>query len=182
MARWELRKATQILRAGRALPTQRGNPRKRGPGKAVLWAQSARRPRPRWRFVQSLVTPGEAQRNGFAGKRRSKGTNAVFAARRKRSGVDFATTSRHGQSNPPRRAEPCSFAGAAKFPESPPKPLTPPSHPSAPDTAQLGQNTPSYKPRTPAETAPDPTPSWGCWPASPDTAGSRERRTQAPGK
>ena len=52
VARRELRKATQILRAGRALPTQRGNPRKRGPGKAVLWAQSAHRPRPRWRFSE----------------------------------------------------------------------------------------------------------------------------------
>ena len=50
VARRELRKATQILRAGRTLPTQRDNPRKRGPGKAVLWAQSAHRPRPRWRF------------------------------------------------------------------------------------------------------------------------------------
>src|SRR5699024_6383687 len=59
------------------------------------------RSRPRWRFAQSLVTPDEAQRSGFAGKRRSKGTNAVFAARRKRSGVDFATTSRHGQSRSP---------------------------------------------------------------------------------
>ena len=57
--------------------------------------------RPRERFAQSLVTPGKAQRSGFAGKRRSKGTNAVFAARRKRSGVDFATTSRHGHSNSP---------------------------------------------------------------------------------
>ena len=57
--------------------------------------------RPRWRFAQSLVAPGEAQRSGSAGKRRSKGTTAVFAARRKRSGVDFATTSRHGQSRPP---------------------------------------------------------------------------------
>ena len=72
-----------------------------GPGKAVLWARSVQRPRPRWRFVQSLVTPGKAQRSGFAGKRRSKGTNAVFAVRRKRSGVDFATTSCHGQSNSP---------------------------------------------------------------------------------
>ena len=52
VARRELRKATQILRAGRALPTQRDNPRKRGPGKAVLWAQSAHRPRPRWRFSE----------------------------------------------------------------------------------------------------------------------------------
>ena len=59
------------------------------------------RSRPRWRFAQSLVAPGEAQRSGFAGKRRSKGTSAVFAARRKRSRVDFATTSRHGQSNSP---------------------------------------------------------------------------------
>ena len=57
--------------------------------------------RPRRRFAQSLVAPGEAQRSGFAGKRRSKGTNAVFAARRKRSGVDFATTSRRGQSHSP---------------------------------------------------------------------------------
>ena len=52
VARRELRKATQILRAGRALPTQRDNPRKWGPGKAVLWAQSAHRPRPRWRFSE----------------------------------------------------------------------------------------------------------------------------------
>ena len=59
------------------------------------------RSRPRWRFAQSLVAPGESQRSGFAGKRRSKGTSAVFAARRKRSRVDFATTSRHGQSNSP---------------------------------------------------------------------------------
>ena len=47
-----MRKATQILRAGRALPTQRDNPRKRGPGKAVIWAKSAHRPRPRWRFSE----------------------------------------------------------------------------------------------------------------------------------
>ena len=33
VARRELRKATQILRAGRLLPTQRDHPRKRGPGK-----------------------------------------------------------------------------------------------------------------------------------------------------
>ena len=52
-------------------------------------------------WVISLVPPGEAQRSGFAGKRRSKGTSAVFATRRKRSRVDFATTSRHGQSNSP---------------------------------------------------------------------------------
>ena len=52
-------------------------------------------------WVISLVPPGEAQRSGFAGKRRSKGTSAVFATRRKRSRVDFATTSRHGQSRSP---------------------------------------------------------------------------------
>ena len=68
--------------------------------------------RPRWRFAQSLVTPGEAQRSGFAGKRRSKGTNAVFAARRKRSGVDFATTSRHGQSRSPPALRPQARFGA----------------------------------------------------------------------
>ena len=68
--------------------------------------------RPRWRLAQSLVTPGEAQRSGFAGKRRSKGTNAVFAARRKRSGVDFATTSRHGQSRSPPALRPQARFGA----------------------------------------------------------------------
>ena len=93
--------ALLILRAGRAARCSRGNPRKRGPGKGdyehkvLIWS------RPRRRFAQSLVAPGEAQRSGFAGKRRSKGTNAVFAARRKRSGVDFATTSRRGQSHSP---------------------------------------------------------------------------------
>ena len=72
-----------------------------GPGKGdyehevLIWS------RPRRRFAQSLVAPGEAQRSGFAGKRRSKGTNAVFAARRKRRQADFATTSRHGQSHSP---------------------------------------------------------------------------------
>ena len=101
VARIKWRNATQILRAGNVLPNPRGNPRKWGPGKGdyehevLIWS------RPRWRFAQSLVTPDEAQRSGFAGKRRSKGTNAVFAARRKRSGVDFATTSRHGQSHSP---------------------------------------------------------------------------------
>ena len=55
-ARKKSRKATQILRAGRAPPIQRDHPRKRGPGKAVLWARSARRPRPRWRFAYFFAT------------------------------------------------------------------------------------------------------------------------------
>ena len=83
------------------------------------------RSRPRWRFAQSLVTPDEAQRSGFAGKRRSKGTNAVFAARRKRSGVDFATTSRHGQSRSPPAGGETSPAGNGTGLLSPPHP--PPS-------------------------------------------------------
>ena len=37
VARIEWQKAPQILRAGNVLPTSRGNPRKWGPGKAVLW-------------------------------------------------------------------------------------------------------------------------------------------------
>ena len=37
VARREFRPATQILRAGNFLPGPRVNPRKRGPGKAVLW-------------------------------------------------------------------------------------------------------------------------------------------------
>ena len=52
-------------------------------------------------LVNLSRTPGEAQRSGFAGKRRSKGAVAVFAVRRKRRQADFATTSRHGQSNSP---------------------------------------------------------------------------------
>ena len=85
----------------------------------LLWS------RPRRRFAQSLVAPGEAQRSGFAGKRRSKGTNAVFAARRKRSGVDFATTSRHGQSRSPPAGGETSPAGNGTGLLSPPHP--PPS-------------------------------------------------------
>ena len=50
MARKESRKATQILRAGRALPTQRGNPRKRGPGKGEYGHEVSILSRPRWRF------------------------------------------------------------------------------------------------------------------------------------
>ena len=110
--------ATQILRAGNFLPSQRDNPCQRGPGptppvrgemsrsdkggrvgdyehKVLIWS------RPRRRFAQSIVAPGEAQRSGFAGKRRSKGAVAVFAVRRKRRQADFATTSRRGQSNSP---------------------------------------------------------------------------------
>ena len=118
MARREFRPATQILRAGYVLPSLSGNSRNGGPGKGdyeheVLIGAGPyplcpfgtspldKGSRPRRRFAQSLVAPGEAQRSGFAGKRRSKGTNAVFAARRKRSGVDFATTSRRGQSHSP---------------------------------------------------------------------------------
>ena len=101
MAREETQTATQILRAEKSLPDPRGNPRNGGPGKGDYEHEVLIRSRPRWRFAQSLVAPGEAQRSGFAGKRRSKGTSAVFAARRKRSRVDFATTSRHGQSNSP---------------------------------------------------------------------------------
>ena len=111
--------ALLILRAGNVLLTSRGYPRIRGPGptppvrgrcrvatEGIGWATRSTGTvllwsRPRRRFAQSLVAPGEAQRSGFAGKRRSKGTNAVFAARRKRSGVDFATTSRRGQSHSP---------------------------------------------------------------------------------
>ena len=59
------------------------------------------RSRPRRVLGYLSRTPGEAQRSGFAGKRRSKEAVAVFAARRKRRQADFATTSRHGQSNSP---------------------------------------------------------------------------------
>ena len=52
-------------------------------------------------LVNLSRTPGEVQRSGFAGKRRSKEAVAVFAARRKRRQTDFATTCRHGQSNSP---------------------------------------------------------------------------------
>ena len=74
-------------------------------------------------WVISLVPPGEAQRSGFAGKRRSKGTSAVFATRRKRSRVDFATTSRRGQSRSPpgRRNLPARNETALLSPPHPPQ-------------------------------------------------------------
>ena len=99
---WTCRYASPVMGSGADSPCQGEMARRARGGRVgdyehevLIWS------RPRWRFAQSLVAPGEAQRSGFAGKRRSKGTNAVFAARRKRSGVDFATTSRHGQSRPP---------------------------------------------------------------------------------
>ena len=98
---WTCRYASPVMGSGADSPCQGEMARRAREGRVgdyehevLIWS------RPRWRFAQSLVAPGEAQRSGFAGKRRSKGTNAVFAARRKR-GVDFATTSRHGQSRPP---------------------------------------------------------------------------------
>ena len=87
MARKESRKAAQILRAGRALPTQRVHPRKRGPGKGEYGHEVSILSRPRWRFGEFLpYLPAKP---------------AVFAVRRKRRQADFATTSRHGQSNSP---------------------------------------------------------------------------------
>ena len=50
VARKESRKATQILRAGRSPPTQRDNPRKRGPGKGEYGHEVSILSRPRWRF------------------------------------------------------------------------------------------------------------------------------------
>ena len=60
----------------------------RGKQPMGLGGAVAHRMRPRWRFSQSIVTPGEAQRSGFAGKRRNKGAGAVFAVRRKRRQAD----------------------------------------------------------------------------------------------
>ena len=118
MARKKSQKATQILRAGNVLPTPRGNPRKWGPGptppvrgrwpegpEGVGWATMSTKCSsgavPGGVLGYLSRTPGEAQRSGFAGKRRSKEAVAVFAARRKRRQADFATTSRHGQSHSP---------------------------------------------------------------------------------
>ena len=118
VARKKSQKATQILRAGNVLPTPRGNPRKWGPGptppvrgrwpegpEGVGWATMSTKCSsgavPGGVLGYLSRTPGEAQRSGFAGKRRSKEAVAVFAARRKRRQADFATTSRHGQSNSP---------------------------------------------------------------------------------
>ena len=94
------------------------------------------------------------------------------------------------RSSPPRRP-PASFGSFSTWKRnSPPgrrnspkaqKTLTPPTHPSGSDAGRTGQRTSKYKPRIPAKTAPGPAPSRGCWPASPGTAGSRERRTPAPG-
>ena len=98
-----------------------------------------------------------------------------------------------GERSLPLRRPPASFGsfstwkrnsppGRRNSLKAPQKTLTPPSHLSGSGAGRTGQKTPGYKPRTPAKTAPGPAPSRGCWPASPDTAGSRERRTQAPGR
>ena len=100
------------------LPGSRGNPRKWGPGptppvrgrwpegpEGVGWATMSTKCSsgavPGGVLGYLSRTPGEAQRSGFAGKRRSKEAVAVFAARRKRRQADFATTSRRGQSHSP---------------------------------------------------------------------------------
>ena len=118
VARKKSQKATQILRAGNVLPTPRGNLRKWGPGptppvrgrwpegpEGVGWATMSTKCSsgavPGGVLGYLSRTPGEAQRSGFAGKRRSKEAVAVFAARRKRRQADFATTSRRGQSHSP---------------------------------------------------------------------------------
>ena len=123
MAREETQTATQILRAEKALPDPRGNPRNGGPGprgpgptppvrgrwpegpEGVGWATMSTKCSsgavPGGVLGYLSRTPGEAQRSGFAGKRRSKEAVAVFAVRRKRRQADFATTSRHGQSHSP---------------------------------------------------------------------------------
>ena len=90
VARNKTVKANQILRAGNYAERLRRGPRNgvRGKQPMGLGGAVAHRMRPRWRFSQSIVTPGEAQRSGFAGKRRNKGAGAVFAVRRKRRQAD----------------------------------------------------------------------------------------------
>ena len=69
VARRESRKATQILRAGRALPTQRGNPRKRGPGKGEYGHEVSILSRPRWRFGEFLpYLPAKPSAAGSPGR------------------------------------------------------------------------------------------------------------------
>ena len=142
MAREETQIATQILRAGNFTqpcryaspvmgdrgpsPLVKGRwPKARGDREGEYEREALILSRPRWRFAQSIVTPGEAQRSGFAGKRRNKGAGAVFAARRKRRQADFATTSRHGQSRSPPAGGETSPAGNGTGLLSPPHP--PPS-------------------------------------------------------
>ena len=102
VARREFRQATQILRAGNFSRVYRRTSPVMGSGESgPMGTKCPTAASPAAFWVISLVPPGEAQRSGFAGKRRSKGTSAVFATRRKRSRVDFATTSRRGQSKSP---------------------------------------------------------------------------------
>ena len=70
--------ALLVLRAGNFLPGLRDNPRNGVRGKRSYGPRRSEVSR----------TPGEAQRSGFAGKRRSKGAVAVFAVRRKRRQAD----------------------------------------------------------------------------------------------
>ena len=109
VARKKSQKATQILRAEKALPDPRGNLRKWGPGptppvrgrwpegpEGVGWATMSTKCSsgavPGGVLGYLSRTPGEAQRSGFALERRSKEASAVFAVRRKRRQADFATT------------------------------------------------------------------------------------------
>ena len=69
VARRESRKATQILRAGRALPTQRVHPRKRGPGKGEYGHEVSILSRPRWRFGEFLpYLPAKPSAAGSPGR------------------------------------------------------------------------------------------------------------------
>ena len=64
VARRESRKATQILRAGRSLPTQRDHPRKRGPGKGEYGHEVSILSRPRGRFGSFAATGKGTRRPG----------------------------------------------------------------------------------------------------------------------
>ena len=98
----EIAETTPFLRAGNIAKPNRYASTVMGSGESgPMGTKCPTAASPAAFWVISLVPPGEAQRSGFAGKRRSKGTSAVFATRRKRSRVDFATTSRRGQSNSP---------------------------------------------------------------------------------
>ena len=80
-AQWPGKNRTQallILRAGNYLPTQRDNPRKRGPGKGdyehevLIWS------RPRWRFG-SFAAMGKGTRRPQAAKSPSRPLNKQAA-------------------------------------------------------------------------------------------------------
>ena len=116
-------------------------------GKATISTKCSSGAVPGGVLVNLSRTPGEAQRSGFAGKRRSKGAVAVFAVRRKRRQADFATTSRRGQSHSPPAGGESPPAYNEPNPKSAPSSVWPNGQPPSPQGEGFWGARPSSVPR-----------------------------------